>query len=269
MNLISIEGNIGSGKSTLLKKLQGHFAGNPNVVFIKEPVDEWIETKDAAGHNIIEKYYANQEKYAFPFQTLAYISKLKLLKDAYKANPHAIFISERSLYTDRFVFAKMLFEMGKMEDICYTIYLNWFDYFIEEMRTMHRVIYVNTDPQICYERVQLRNRSGEEPISLDYLTTCDNYHRVMLDTTNPACPLQEQFVIEGNLNRPDESPEWSTILTDVEAFIIPRVPFPRRMSNEDITDPPSPPQKEFCVRCAVRLMDAQRLYCDKCRAKLE
>ena len=44
--IISIEGNIGSGKSTLLNKLREHFKENEDVVFLKEPVDEWSKIKD-------------------------------------------------------------------------------------------------------------------------------------------------------------------------------------------------------------------------------
>ena len=38
-----------------------------------------------------------------------------------------IIITERSLHTDRMVFAKMLYESGLIEDVNYQIYLKWFD----------------------------------------------------------------------------------------------------------------------------------------------
>ena len=40
-----------------------------------------------------------------------------------KKNPNAIFISERSLFTDKLVFAKMLFDSGNIELVNYKIYL--------------------------------------------------------------------------------------------------------------------------------------------------
>ena len=66
--IISIDGNIGSGKSTLLSKLKYHYADNDRVLFLKEPVDDWEKITDEKGITIIEKFYANQEKYSFPFQ---------------------------------------------------------------------------------------------------------------------------------------------------------------------------------------------------------
>ena len=147
--IVSIEGNIGSGKSTLLEKLRTFYKDNKNVIFLREPVDDWEKIKDKEGNTMLKKFYDNQEKYSFAFQIMAYISRLKILKDAVKANEHTntIIITERSLYTDKYVFAKMLFEQGKIEDVCYQIYLNWFDAFITDFDFNH-TIYVNTEPQI-------------------------------------------------------------------------------------------------------------------------
>ena len=75
--IVSIEGNIGSGKSTLLANLRKHYTNDSNVVFLKEPVDEWEKIKDENGTTILEKFYGNQEKYSFPFQMMAYVSRLR------------------------------------------------------------------------------------------------------------------------------------------------------------------------------------------------
>ena len=44
--IVSIDGNIGSGKSTLLKQLQDRRASQEEIVFVKEPVDEWASIRD-------------------------------------------------------------------------------------------------------------------------------------------------------------------------------------------------------------------------------
>jgi deoxycitidine kinase/deoxyguanosine kinase len=67
MTLISIEGNIGAGKSTLIETLKTRF---PNVVFVDEPVDVWSTVTDKDGTTILEKYYADQKRYAFAFQMM-------------------------------------------------------------------------------------------------------------------------------------------------------------------------------------------------------
>jgi deoxyguanosine kinase len=52
--IVSIEGNIGSGKSTLLANLRKYYENNPDVIFLKEPVDEWEKIKDENGTTILE-----------------------------------------------------------------------------------------------------------------------------------------------------------------------------------------------------------------------
>lgn len=96
--IISIEGNIGSGKSTLLGNLKKTLANTPGVVFLKEPVDDWETIRDKDGNTMLQKFYADQEKYSFSFQMMAYVSRLALLRDTIRQNPNAVIISERSLY---------------------------------------------------------------------------------------------------------------------------------------------------------------------------
>ena len=124
ITIVSIEGNIGSGKSTLLANLKEHYKDNEYVKFLKEPVDDWEKVKDENSVTILEKFYKDQVNYSFPFQVMACVSRFKVLmelkkniKEKYLAgykNPFII-ITERSLYTDKMVFAKMLFDSNKIE----------------------------------------------------------------------------------------------------------------------------------------------------------
>ena len=174
--IFSIEGNIGSGKSTLVKELQKSVPNilDKKVVYVQEPVNEWSKIKDKKGETILEKFYADQHKYAFSFQMMAYISRLALLRNIVRENPDAIIITERSVFTDREVFAKMLYDEGKIEDVDYQIYLKWFDEFIEEI-PITGLIYVTTTPEKSKQRVDLRARVGES-IPLPYLQRCHDYH---------------------------------------------------------------------------------------------
>jgi deoxyadenosine/deoxycytidine kinase len=96
--IISIEGNIGSGKTTLLTHMKETLKDNPNIIFLKEPVDEWESIKDKDGKTMLQKFYADQDRYSFPFQMMAYISRLALLKETIKEHPNATIITERSLF---------------------------------------------------------------------------------------------------------------------------------------------------------------------------
>ena len=164
--VISIEGNIGSGKSTLLSHLKQTLTleNGQQVMFLQEPVDEWENIKDEEGNTMIQKFYANQEKYSFAFQMMAYISRLSLLKKSIEENPDVIILTERSLFTDKFVFAKMLYDSKKIESVEYQIYLRWFDTFAKDF-PIAGTIYVKTDPEMCHSRIAKRSRDGESTIS--------------------------------------------------------------------------------------------------------
>ena len=218
VKIITIEGNIGSGKSTLLEYLKNELIiSNQKVIFMKEPVDEWEDIKDSNGNTMLQKFYENQEKYSFPFQMMAYISRLKLLKETVEKYPNAIIISERSLYTDKYVFAKMLYETNKIEDVSYQIYCKWFDTFVKDY-PIAGIIYVKTHPEICHDRVAKRSRVGESNIPLDYLVSCDTYHDDMLDKEKKLVS-KNQLVLDGNVDifySKDTLNEW---IKSIKEFI--------------------------------------------------
>jgi deoxyadenosine/deoxycytidine kinase len=200
--IITIEGNIGSGKSTLLQHLKEKYSvtnqTTSNIVFLREPVDEWENIQDENGMSILQKFYADQKTYSFSFQMMAYISRLALLKKSIEENPGAIIITERSLVTDKMIFAKMLYDSGHIQHIDYQIYSKWFECFAKDY-PINKVIYVNSSPEICYERIHERSRLGESEIPLSYLSSCDTYHKNMIETfsENESISVME---LNGNTN---------------------------------------------------------------------
>jgi deoxyadenosine/deoxycytidine kinase len=221
--IISIEGNIGSGKSTLLANLREHFKDNVDIVFLKEPIDEWAKIKDKNGTTILEKFYADQEKYSFPFQMMAYVSRIKELRNTVKeqkknSSKPFVIITERSLYTDKMVFAKMLYDTGKIEHVNYQIYLNWFDTFSDEF-PVHKVVYVKTAPEKCHERILKRSREGEDNIPLSYLKSCSFYHDNMLDKNLTTCVCETQLVLDGNINIYENTHQLDRWIEEITKFM--------------------------------------------------
>jgi deoxyadenosine/deoxycytidine kinase len=215
--IISVEGNIGSGKSTLLENLREKYKSNPNVIFLKEPVDEWETIKDKNGCTMLEKFYSDQKRYSFSFQMLAFISRLVLLKKTIKENPDVIIISERSLITDKMVFAKMLYDSNNIEDVEYQIYLKWFDCFCNDY-PINKIIYIKSSPETCNNRINERGRLGESEISLSYLKSCNDYHDDMIYS------LIEQnnitiLELDGNVNIKQDNTQLDLWLEEIDSFI--------------------------------------------------
>ena len=91
----------------------------------------------------------------------------------------------------------MLYDQSKIEDVKYQIYLNWFDEFAKDF-PVNDVIYVNTDPKKCYDRIHKRARVGEEVIPLAYLDSCHNYHNEFLDETTGI--KTNKLILDGNMD---------------------------------------------------------------------
>jgi deoxyadenosine/deoxycytidine kinase/ribonuclease HI len=205
IKIISVEGNIGSGKSTLVEGLKQKYKAQEHICFLQEPVDEWSCVRDNDGKTILEKYYGNQERYAFSFQMMAYISRLAQLKNAIKKG-YQVIITERCVYTDKMVFAQMLYDDKKIEDVEYQIYMKWFSEFLDDIPEFHYV-YVKTSPNVAHTRVNKRSRTGECNIPLSYLQKCHDYHERWMETIPP----HHKLYLKGDIDTekfPDEQEKW-------------------------------------------------------------
>jgi deoxyadenosine/deoxycytidine kinase len=214
--ILSVEGNIGSGKSTFCKYLKDHFSryynrpNNATIYFVDEPVDTWLSIADQDG-NLLDHFYKCPEKYSYCFQMTAYISRLIELKNVLKkSKPGDVIIMERSVFSDYNVFAKMLHDSGKINEIEYKSYNMWFDNFLEELPGI-LFVYLKTDADKCYERVLKRSRKEETNINLEYLSRCESYHEKWLNVEPNI------LTFDGNAE-PDAHPNYLDIIKQMINF---------------------------------------------------
>jgi deoxyadenosine/deoxycytidine kinase len=187
--LISLEGNIGAGKSTLLSKLREL---HPDWHFIDEPVDTWTSLKNDNGESLLEIFYADKKRWSYTFQNCALLSRFNLIEEAVKFNntlvasgkKRKVFVTERCLDTDDKVFAKMLREDGSLCALEHELYQKWFDLLKQTATPLSAIVYVDTDPNTCLERIAKSCRSGEDGIPLEYLKALDKTQRAWIQTTD-------------------------------------------------------------------------------------
>ena len=181
--IVSFDGNIGSGKSTTLEKYKEYYKSitsnnatiaDEEICFVQEPVDEWLTVFDHEGTHILENLYKNTKKFAFRFQMMAYISRLALLRRAARNPKVKVIVTERSVETDRNVFAKMLYDSGDIEHDEFIIYNKWFNEFLDDL-PVEGIVYIRAQPATCIERIEKRARSGET-IDPEYINRCHLYH---------------------------------------------------------------------------------------------
>jgi deoxyadenosine/deoxycytidine kinase len=199
--IVSFDGNIGSGKSTTCYEYEQYLARHtatttvfPNITsfseevcFLDEPVALWNQVCDKDGVNILTNLYKDIRANAFKFQMMAYISRLSLLRKAVNDPKIKLIITERSVETDRNVFAKMLYDVGDISHDEFQIYTLWFDEFLTDV-PLAGIVYINASPEVCLERIGKRARVGET-IQTDYIQRCHQYHEDWIRTR--GCPLLE------------------------------------------------------------------------------
>ncbi len=171
---LSIEGNIGAGKSTFLKLIEQWL--DTQVVF--EPHAKWQEV---GGENLLDKFYKDTTRWAYTFQTYAFVTRVVEQEANARNSTHLVQIMERSVYSDRYCFAKNCFEMGTMNSLEWKLYQEWFSWLVDLFIVKPKgFIYLKTDPEICYKRMVKRNRSEENTVSLDYLKMIHQKHEKWL-----------------------------------------------------------------------------------------
>ncbi len=209
--IFTVEGNIGSGKTTLISELKNLKFDKPHIV-VFEQVKEWADLKDNDGVDILSLFYKDKQKYSYMFQSYVLFSRLHHLVKTVKENPNHIIICERCHLTDLYVFAKSLYELKDINDIEWKVYNMWH----QQLRDMLNIkidgcIFVNTTPDVCYNRIKKRSRTGEECIPLDYLHLLHNKHvewlldRPKQDETKKWFALKKDFMspvlnIDGNVD---------------------------------------------------------------------
>lgn len=208
--IVSIEGNIGAGKTTIINRLDNYLSNDKSVVLLREPVDIWEKIKDENGVTMLQKFYANPEKYGFAFQVMAFTTRLDMLKKCIANNPNCkVILCERSLDADYHVFAKMLYDAGTIDSVSYQVYLGMYGHFSKGYEA-DAIVYLDADASVCRERIVKRGRPGEENVALDYLLNCEGYHR---DWLYPLNVLR----LDCNFDETEEKvAEW---LSKIKAFV--------------------------------------------------
>lgn len=196
--VITLDGNIGAGKSTLMLEARKAF---PDIEIVVEPVGEWLSTRDENGKNILELFYEDKKRWAYTFQNLTILSRLKQIRDTLATTTKRVVIVERSVLTDRYVFAEMLRNDGLMDSLEYSLYLKWFNQFASEL-PLKAMIHLTTGVITSSARIKKRGRDGESSIPNDYLDALERQHQKWISNTEiPVLQLstEDEIPVHENL----------------------------------------------------------------------
>jgi len=201
--IISLDGNIGAGKSTLLAEIRKSI---PELHVVDEPVGQWTALKNDTGKNLLELFYEDKKRWAYTFQNCAILTRLKNIKEAVEEleqNGKKVILTERSVLTDKYVFAQMLRDAGDIDRLEWELYDSWFSIFSKQHQ-VNGIIYLSTSSTTSKERIHIRNRQGEDRIPLEYLDALDQQHKKWIESTDiPVLTLSTEpgASLENNLQQ--------------------------------------------------------------------
>ncbi|OWK10552.1 DGUOK [Cervus elaphus hippelaphus] len=131
--------------------------------------------------------YQEPARWSYTFQTFSFLSRLKVQLEPFPEKllelGKAVQIFERSVYSDRYIFAKTLFENGSLSDIEWHIYQDWHYFLLQEFASrlrLHGFIYLQAAPQVCLKRLHRRARQEEKGVELAYLEQLHGQHEAWL-----------------------------------------------------------------------------------------
>ncbi|XP_051923713.1 deoxyguanosine kinase, mitochondrial [Hippocampus zosterae] len=183
---VSIEGNIAVGKSTFSRLLG---AACPDWEVVSEPVSKWQNivsgaSKEKTVSNLLEMMYQDPQRWSYTFQTYSCMSRFQTQLQPAPARPfhsegRPMRIYERSVYSDRYIFALSMYELGCINSTEWAIYQDWHSLLVDQFGhqvALEGIIYLKAPPEKCMERLQLRGRPEEKTLQLDYLQKLHEQH---------------------------------------------------------------------------------------------
>lgn len=166
---VHVEGNIACGKTTLLRS----FEQVADFTTLLEPVDEWQHMSFREfTPNLLKKFYEDPHRHAEPFQQVVMNSYLPL--HDFEA-PTAIKIMERSLHSS-VIFRHVLLQRGILSEKQESELHAQYRQFCTRNTDAELIIYLRTNPENCFRRLQQRNREAENDVTLDYLSSLHASH---------------------------------------------------------------------------------------------
>ncbi|WP_026712398.1 2-amino-4-hydroxy-6-hydroxymethyldihydropteridine diphosphokinase [Flavobacterium daejeonense] len=152
LKYIAFEGNIGAGKSTLVSKIAQDFKA--------ETLFERF-----AGNSFLEKFYKDQERYAFPLELSFLVDRYQQLSE----DLAALNLQNNFLVADYHVFKSLIFAKVTLEKDEYQLYRNLFNIIYKEVAKPDLYVYLLQNPERLLANIKKRGREYEQEISAEYL----------------------------------------------------------------------------------------------------
>lgn len=214
-----VDGNIGAGKSTFLGILNKYLP----VHIIYEPHTKW--QKVVGDENLLDHFYKDTQRWAYTFQSYAFVTRVveqEMHAREFASQP--VHVLERSVFSDRYCFAQNCYEMGRMTELEWKLYQEWFSWLIDGyVQKPAGFIYLRVEPKVCYDRLRMRNRHEESAVPLEYLERLHQKHEDWLVDKKGIAPYLEKtpvLVLNGDDDFEHDEDARQRLVRQVEEFLV-------------------------------------------------
>ena len=158
---VAVAGNIGAGKSSLARLLGERFQWKPYF----ESVDD---------NPYLSDFYGDMARWSFHLQIYFLANRFKCHKEIVESSESVI--QDRSIYEDAEIFARNLFDIGKMTERDYTNYESLFQVMMEYLKPPDLMIYLRANVDTLVKQISKRGRDFEQGIQRSYLETLNTLY---------------------------------------------------------------------------------------------
>jgi deoxyadenosine/deoxycytidine kinase len=157
----AVAGNIGSGKSSLTTKLSELYG--------------WKAYYESVDDNpYLPDFYSDMKRWAFHLQVY-FLSKRFQNHKHILESPDSV-IQDRSIYEDVEIFARNLYEIGKMDERDYDNYTSLFTAMSAYLKPPDLMIYLKCSVETLIKQIKRRGRSFEQSIPREYLEQLNRHY---------------------------------------------------------------------------------------------
>lgn len=158
---VVVAGNIGSGKTTLTKKLSERLGWKPHFESVQD-------------NPYLADFYHDMSRWSFPLQV--YFLNHRFNTHRQIESLPASSIQDRSIYEDANIFARSLYDQGKLDKRDYENYRQLYESMIQFLNPPTLMIFLRRSIPKLQERIKQRGRDYEQSIPAEYLTSLNEYY---------------------------------------------------------------------------------------------
>lgn len=176
-----------------------------------------------SGTDVLKLFYEEKERWAFSFENLVQLSRLKSHYECNKilsktgefhannkSDKRMKIFMERSILSSFNVFTLNTYEEKGLNKVEFDILNRYFTLFKNELNAntndsnlenvSYKIIYIRTCPDVTFGRLKMRNRDSENTIDLGYLTKIHQKYETWIANLNSQDSSIVK-IVDGNLDK--------------------------------------------------------------------